>query len=1033
MKRLINLLLFTLLLSYNLLAQDNLLTQAKSLFNDGKYSASQSVLNKILSNHSFSAELMYLNARCSKELFLSDAEHLYMDLIDYFPYHEYNEDVNIDLALIYYRNKQYTEAIDCFLKLDDLSNELLFKLAYANFCVDSLEEAQFYFSKLRNTDSKFASTSQYYYAYIAYQRGLYKSSLESFRTLLTDKKFGAIVPYYISQIYFHQKEYKQLISFAKPLSENVISSRKAEINRFLAEAYYRTSDFTNSVDHFEVYLTEGKENNPLVYFLLGHAHYKSGNYLSAIANLEKVSNSADSVLQYSTYYLGASYLKLENHNYALQAFKKSSTYDYNSKLKEDAYFNYAKLSYQLELPFDNTFEILKTYLETYNNLLHKKEIETLMVQTLQGTSKYFEAFDALKNIHLPTLNQQKTLQQLAFFLGVKEYNHQNFKDAISYFVDANRFPVNDDYFYLSNFWLADCYFQLHDYKRSIEVYSDLSVSSNTNLSNYENLRKYNLAYSYFQESDYSNAIIWFRSYEKISQDSMRLNDSYLRIADSYFMNSDFTLSEKYYANAIDYNLFDTDYAIYNRSVSLGLIGKNISKVKLLKQIITDYSSSSYYDNAIYDLAKFYKNSAKYDLAHQYYDDLLNVTKDVNLIADAHLSKGMIHFNSNKTEDAITEFLFIVNNYQQTIYFKEALSGLQAAYSSLAQIDKYLALIDGLPEISISRAEQDSLTYNAAFMKFSELDYRVAKTAFDRYLEKFEIGIFINDATYYNAISSLKIGDSISAINLYRKVMELSVPSYQEPALLFLARESYAKDDYASSNKYYYTLLEYASSNSVKREAIIRLMTGYEDIDNSVVFDYAKRVIELEKVDDWLLSKAYIIIARNEFEEGNYAKSRSTFEKVVKLSKYDEGAEAKYYLAYLTYLDENMVLAEKMIFELAESYSSDYFIAKAFILLSDIYVAQKNLFQAKATLESIIENHDGEDLVNIARKKWEQIVEGEKKVIIEQLEDQYFIEITEDDFEYELDEDYEVPIPSVKIMEIDSLEITNENILEDEVE
>ena len=64
---------------------------------------------------------------------------------------------------------------------------------------------------------------------------------------------------------------------------------------------------------------------------------------------------------------------------------------------------------------------------------------------------------------------------------------------------------------------------------------------------------------------------------------------------------------------------------------------------------------------------------------------------------------------------------------------------------------------------------------------------------------------------------------------------------------------------------------------------------------------------------------------------------------------------------------------------------------------------------------------------------EQIVESEKEVIIEQVEDQYFIEITEDDFEYELDEDYEVPIPDVKIMKIDSLEITNENILEDEVE
>ena len=144
-------------------------------------------------------------------------------------------------------------------------------------------------------------------------------------------------------------------------------------------------------------------------------------------------------------------------------------------------------------------------------------------------------------------------------------------------------------------------------------------------------------------------------------------------------------------------------------------------------------------------------------------------------------------------------------------------------------------------------------------------------------------------------------------------------------------------------------------------------------------------------------KANIIIARNEFENGNYAKSRKTFEKVEQLSKYDEGAEAKYYLAYLTYLDDSLQLAEQMIFQLSEQYSSDHFIAKAFLLLTDIYIAQDNNFQAKATLESIIENHDGEGLVNVARKKWEQIVESE--VVVEpEAEEQSYIDILEDNID-----------------------------------
>ena len=75
--------------------------------------------------------------------------------------------------------------------------------------------------------------------------------------------------------------------------KKVIASRKSEVNRLLAEAYFRTKDFENAIIHFEVFLEEEKEGNSVVHFLLGQAYYNSKNYLSAISSLEKVSNSAD--------------------------------------------------------------------------------------------------------------------------------------------------------------------------------------------------------------------------------------------------------------------------------------------------------------------------------------------------------------------------------------------------------------------------------------------------------------------------------------------------------------------------------------------------------------------------------------------------------------------------------------------------------------------------------------------------------------------------------------------------------------------
>ena len=1017
-------LLFFAFLNYNLLAQKALFLEAKDLFKEGNYSASQSILNDLTLNYN-EPEIMYLNARCSKELFSDDAIFLYNKLNTIFPYHSFKNEVNEDLALIFYRNKEYQKAINSFLEVNELSNEHLFKLAYSFFSLDSLEAAQFYFTKLMNAKNKFASPSKYYYAYISYKKGLYKSALKNFKALLNDSKFSSIVPYYISQIYFYQKEYDNLIVFAQPILDNVIDSRKSEIHRLLAEAYYRTNDFQNAIYNFEEFILEEKTPNSLDYFFLGHSYFKIGDYENTIHYLEKIISYSDSLLQYSSYYLGASYLKLDHYKYALQAFKKSASFDYNRKLQEDAYYNYAKLSYELELPFENTLDILTSFIEKFEYSIYVNEVDLLIAQTLKSTSQYYQAYMALQEIDAPNYDQQKTLQQLSFFLGVKSFNKSNFKEAITYFSNSNKYPIDLTYIYLSNFWLADCYFQLNDYQKAINLYSELSVSTNKDLELYENLKKYNLAYAYFQQADYQSALKYFRAFEKVASDSMKVHDTYLRIADCYFMLNDFSLSAKYYDRARKLAIFDMDYILYQNAVTLGLIGKDILKVDLLKEIITNFISSSYYDNSLHDLASYYKNAINYDLASKYYNDVIKYSKDENLVADAYLSKGMINFNNEKVDVAIENFLFVINNYPHTIYFKEALSGLQSAYTSIGDIEQYLAIIDSLPEISISQAEQDSLIYNTAFLKFSEMEYNIAKNTFDKYLLNFETGIFVNDAMYYNAISSLKIGDTLSAISNYQKLSECKIYDYQERALIFLARNSFDSNDYEKANRYYTQLIEIASSNSITRESLIRLMEINIYLENVVALDYAKRVVKLEKIDDWLLSKAYLIIARNEFESGNYAKSKSTFLRVVNLSKYDEGAEAKYFLAYLTYLDDEWNLAENMIFELAENYSSDHFIAKGFILLADIYLANDNAFQAKATLESIIENHDNDDLVNIARKKWELIVEREKEIIIDTIQKDVFISIFEDDIYYEvdeIDENYIVPIPDTLNKNLDSLKI-----------
>ena len=94
-----------------------------------------------------------------------------------------------------------------------------------------------------------------------------------------------------------------------------------------------------------------------------------------------------------------------------------------------------------------------------------------------------------------------------------------------------------------------------------------------------------------------------------------------------------------------------------------------------------------------------------------------------------------------------------------------------------------------------------------------------------------------------------------------------------------------------------------------------------------------------------------------------------------------GAESKFYLAQLAFMMDKNVEAENLVFELVDKYSgNDYWVAKAFILLSDVYYKADNIFQAKQTLQSVIENYQGPELGEIARNKLQNIIDEEQTAV-----------------------------------------------------
>jgi TolA-binding protein len=115
--------------------------------------------------------------------------------------------------------------------------------------------------------------------------------------------------------------------------------------------------------------------------------------------------------------------------------------------------------------------------------------------------------------------------------------------------------------------------------------------------------------------------------------------------------------------------------------------------------------------------------------------------------------------------------------------------------------------------------------------------------------------------------------------------------------------------------------------------------------------------------------SHYILAKAALEMKNYGEAEREFNRTAELTSGEFGAESKYQLALINFQKNNLEEAENLIYQIPEQYADfDYWIAKGFILLADIYLARDNSFQAAQTLQSVIDNYPGDDLREEARKK-----------------------------------------------------------------
>jgi TolA-binding protein len=141
--------------------------------------------------------------------------------------------------------------------------------------------------------------------------------------------------------------------------------------------------------------------------------------------------------------------------------------------------------------------------------------------------------------------------------------------------------------------------------------------------------------------------------------------------------------------------------------------------------------------------------------------------------------------------------------------------------------------------------------------------------------------------------------------------------------------------------------------------------------------YARKLLNQSNVNVGSQNKASLYLGKSAMAKGDYETAKDEFINTINAAHDEYGAEAKYLLGEIFYLTkEHKQCYETLLGVKSEFSTYTEWVGKAFLLLADNYVATNEIFQAKGTLKSLVDNFPTQDVKDLAREKLKKIEQDE---------------------------------------------------------
>jgi len=757
-----------------------------------------------------------------------------------------------------------------------------------------------------------------------------------------------------------------------------------ELFLLTAEAYYRKGNYPKAAAYFKQYAATSKGSRaktPDIQYRIAYAQYLTKDYVAAADGFKGIASGRDSIGQYSAYYLGISYLQLNNKPFALQAFDQARKAKLNKQVQEEAAFNYAKVLGDMGNGAE-AIAALKDFLKTYPNSKYESEANELLGESYLSTSNYSEAIAHIESLKSRTPRTEAAYQRVTYNQGVTNFNNERFPEAISFFDKSLRSPVEGDLVLAANFWKGEAYSVNRNVDEAINSYaavfrkSQEGVRSNTD--DYALKSRYGIGYCYYNRKEYEKAAVHFREYtNRLQTSNSKLNytDALVRLADCYYVQKQYDDAVRTYDLALNQNTPDKDYIYYQKGVILGIQGKDTEAKQALDRV-GQSSQSRYADRALFQKAQITFEKGDYSAAVTQYTQLIEEKPGSSYIPFALQKRATAYSNLRQYDKAVTDYQRILNQYPTSKVGNSALLGLQEALTNAGRPEEFNAALAKYKQNNPQDSSLENVEFESAKSLYFAEKYQKAVESFQNYIKAYPNNALVYDAKFYLAESYFRLNDLPKAIQFHQTVIADNRSPYVNRSISRLADLEYASKNYSNAIRYYLTSLSSARNKKEQALAWNGLMESYYNLSkyDSVMY-YADEIINKGGATVNAQNKALLYRGKSLYLQNNYDQATDEFLRTVNSAKDENGAEAQYLIGEILFKQKKHKESLDALFELNQKFSSyEKWRGRGFLLIADNYVATDETFQAKATLNSIIERSPDKQVVEEAKVKLKALEE-----------------------------------------------------------